>query len=152
MVGLVRTTDRQQRERRLAVPDAYWHRPMTRFVVDATVVIHLVTEGLDVAKDHELVAPTLIRSQVLSLLHESVARGELDAKAGLAQLQAAWRLPIRLLGDAVLRRRAWDLATTLGWDETYQASPWPSPSSRETRSSRWTSSWPRRPPPWSRSP
>ena len=94
---------------------------MTRFVVDATVVIHLVTEGLDVAKDHELVAPTLIRSQVLSLLHESVARGELDAKAGLARLQAAWRLPIRLLGDAVLRRRAWDLATTLGWDQTYQA-------------------------------
>ena len=55
---------------------------LTRFVVDATVVIHLVTEGLDVAKGHELVAPTLIRSQVLSLLHESVARGELDAKDG----------------------------------------------------------------------
>ena len=94
---------------------------MTRFVVDATVVIHLVTEGLEVAKDHELVAPTLIRSQVLSSLHESVARGELDAKTGLARLQAAWRLPIRLLGDAVLRRRAWDLATTLGWDATYRA-------------------------------
>ena len=94
---------------------------MTRFVIDATVVIHLVTEELEVARDHELVAPTLIRSQVLSSLHESVARGELDAKTGLARLQAAWRLPIRLLGDAVLRRRAWDLATTLGWDETYPA-------------------------------
>ena len=94
---------------------------MTRFVVDATVVIHLVTEGLDVAKGHELVAPTLIRSQVLSSLHESVARGELDPNEGLARLQAAWRLPIRLLGDAVLRRRAWDLATSLGWGETYPA-------------------------------
>jgi predicted nucleic acid-binding protein len=94
---------------------------VTRFVVDSTVVIHLVSEGIDIAAGHELVAPTLIRSQVLSSLHESVARGELDSKAGLALLRAAWRLPIRLLGDAVLRRRAWDLATTLGWDETYAA-------------------------------
>ena len=94
---------------------------MTRFVVDATVVIHLVSEGIEVAPGHELVAPTLIRSQVLSSLHESVARGELEPKAGLALLQRAWRLPIRLLGDAVLRRRAWDLATTLGWNETYAA-------------------------------
>ena len=94
---------------------------MTRFVVDATVVIHLVSEGIELAPGHELVAPTLIRSQVLSSLHESVARGELEPKAGLALLQRAWRLPIRLLGDAVLRRRAWDLATTLGWNETYAA-------------------------------
>ena len=28
---------------------------------------------------------------------------------------------IRLLGDAVLRRRAWDLAEQLGWPETYEA-------------------------------
>ena len=27
-------------------------------------------------------------------------------------------MPIRLLGDAVLRRRAWDLAEKLGWAET----------------------------------
>ena len=94
---------------------------MTRYVVDATVVIHLVREGVQVAAGQDLVAPTLIRSQVLSSLHESVSRGELDPKAGLALLQAAWRLPIRLLGDAVLRRRAWDLATTLGWTGTYQA-------------------------------
>jgi indolepyruvate ferredoxin oxidoreductase alpha subunit len=30
-------------------------------------------------------------------------------------------MPIRLLGDAVLRRRAWDLAERLGWAETYDA-------------------------------
>ena len=47
--------------------------------------------------------------------------GTSSAKAGLARLRPAWRVPIRLLGDAVLRRRAWDLATTLGWAETYQA-------------------------------
>jgi predicted nucleic acid-binding protein len=30
-------------------------------------------------------------------------------------------MPIRLLGDAVLRRRAWDLADRLGWASTYAA-------------------------------
>jgi predicted nucleic acid-binding protein len=30
-------------------------------------------------------------------------------------------MPIRLLGDAVLRRRAWDVAEQLGWAETYDA-------------------------------
>jgi predicted nucleic acid-binding protein len=30
-------------------------------------------------------------------------------------------MPIRLLSDAVLRRRAWDLAERLGWAETYDA-------------------------------
>jgi predicted nucleic acid-binding protein len=30
-------------------------------------------------------------------------------------------MPIRLLGDAVLRRRAWELADQLGWASTYNA-------------------------------
>jgi predicted nucleic acid-binding protein len=30
-------------------------------------------------------------------------------------------MPIRLLGDAVLRRRAWDLADRLGWASTFNA-------------------------------
>jgi predicted nucleic acid-binding protein len=30
-------------------------------------------------------------------------------------------MPIRLLGDAVLRRRAWEVADQLGWAETYDA-------------------------------
>ena len=30
-------------------------------------------------------------------------------------------MPIRLLGDAVLRRRAWEIADELGWASTYDA-------------------------------
>ena len=30
-------------------------------------------------------------------------------------------MPIRLLGDGVLRRRAWDVASKLGWASTYDA-------------------------------
>ncbi len=35
--------------------------------------------------------------------------------------RASDELPIRLLGDAVLRRRAWALAERLGWGATYDA-------------------------------
>jgi predicted nucleic acid-binding protein len=31
------------------------------------------------------------------------------------------KLKVRLLGDAVLRRRAWEVASKLGWDSTYDA-------------------------------
>lgn len=31
------------------------------------------------------------------------------------------RIKIRLLGDAVLRRRAWEVADQLGWASTYDA-------------------------------
>jgi len=57
-------------------------------VVDASAVLHLAGAGIKVSARHKLLAPTLLRSQVLSALHEAV----------------------RLLGDAVLRRRAWELA------------------------------------------
>ncbi len=69
----------------------------------------------------ELLAPTLLRSQTLSDLHEAVQRGEIPADVARGHLAHIWRMPIRLLGDAVLRRRAWDLADQLGWASTYNA-------------------------------
>jgi len=94
---------------------------MTRFVVDAGAVLHLVGTGIEVSGEHELLAPTLLRSQVLSGLHEAVARGELPADVARDRLARIGRLPIRLLGDGVLRRRAWTLADQLGWASTYDA-------------------------------
>jgi predicted nucleic acid-binding protein len=94
---------------------------LTRFVVDAGAVLRIASDGVEVAPGHELLAPTLLRSQVLSMLHEAVARGELPADVARARLAVIGRLPIRLLGDGVLRRRAWDVATQLGWDTTYAA-------------------------------
>jgi predicted nucleic acid-binding protein len=94
---------------------------MTRFVVDAGVVIQLAAEAIRVSPEHELLAPTLLRSQVLSALHEAVARGEIPADVGLERHRVISQMPIRLLGDAVLRRRAWQVADQLGWDETYRA-------------------------------
>ena len=94
---------------------------MTRFVVDSGVVLHLANEGLEVSAEHELLAPTLLRSQTLSAVHEAVHRGELARDVALDRLSRVWAMPIRLLGDAVLRRRAFDLAEQLGWAETYDA-------------------------------
>lgn len=94
---------------------------MTRFVVDASAVLHLASEGIEIPKDHTLLAPTLLRSQVLSILHEAVQRGELPAGVARDRLARIGRMPIRLLGDAVLRRRAWDVADQLGWASTYDA-------------------------------
>jgi predicted nucleic acid-binding protein len=94
---------------------------MTRFVVDASAAIHLASAGVEVASVHELLAPTLLRSQTLSALHEAVQRGEIQADVARERLARIGRMPIRLLGDAVLRRRAWDLADRLGWASTYNA-------------------------------
>lgn len=94
---------------------------MARFVVDCNVVLHLTSEGIDVPTEHELLAPTLLRSQTLSALHEAVHRNEITSEVALDRLRRIRAMPIRLLGDAVLRRRAWDLAEQLGWAETYEA-------------------------------
>jgi predicted nucleic acid-binding protein len=94
---------------------------MTRFVVDASAVLHLASAGVEVPGANKLLAPTLIRSQTLSALHEAVQRGEIPADVARDRLIRIGRMPIRLLGDAVLRRRAWDLADQLGWASTYNA-------------------------------
>jgi predicted nucleic acid-binding protein len=96
-------------------------KAVTRFVVDCGVVLHLVSEEVEVAAEHELLAPTLLRSQTLSALHEAVHRGELTEPVALERLARIQALPIRLLGDAVLRRNAWQIADRLGWAETYDA-------------------------------
>jgi predicted nucleic acid-binding protein len=94
---------------------------VTRFVVDCGVVLQLARDELEVAPEHELLAPTLLRSQTLSALHEAVHRGELEPDVALERLERIWNMKIRLLGDAVLRRNAWRIAERLGWAETYAA-------------------------------
>jgi predicted nucleic acid-binding protein len=94
---------------------------VTRFVVDCGVVLRLASEEIEVRAEHELLAPTLLRSQTLSAMHEAVHAGEIPPNVALDRLTRIWAMPIRLLGDAVLRRRAFDLAEQLGWAETYDA-------------------------------
>src|SRR3979490_2022627 len=94
---------------------------MARFVVDSSAVLHLASARVEVPGKHQLHAPTLLRSQTLSALHEAVQRGEIPADVARDRLTRIGRMPIRFLGDAVLRRRAWELADQLGWAATYNA-------------------------------
>lgn len=94
---------------------------MTRYGIDAGVAIRLAQDGVTIPAEHDLVAPALLRSQVLSALHEAAMRGELteaDAQALLARIRT---MNIRLLGDRVLQSVAWKFADQLGWAETFDA-------------------------------
>ena len=94
---------------------------MTRFVIDTSAVLELASEGIEVKGAHKLLAPTLLRSQALSALHEAVQRREMPADVARDRLARIRGMRIRLLGDAVLQRRAWELADQLGWASTYNA-------------------------------
>jgi predicted nucleic acid-binding protein len=65
---------------------------VAKYVVDCGVALRLAAEGYEVPDGVELFA-----------------------------LAAVSALPIRLLGDAVLRRKAWEVAEQLGWASTYDA-------------------------------
>jgi predicted nucleic acid-binding protein len=94
---------------------------MKKFVVDAGVVLHLAERDSRVANGVKLLAPTLIRSQVLSALHEQVHRGKLAAKVARERLGRIKQMRIRLLGDAHLQQHAMGIADRLGWASTYDA-------------------------------
>ncbi len=94
---------------------------MSRFVIDVDVLLHLLGGELDVSAEHQLLAPTLVRSQALSQLYSAVRRGEMSKEQALERLDRLGRLGIRFLGDGVLRRVAWEMAESLGWDSTFDA-------------------------------
>jgi predicted nucleic acid-binding protein len=94
---------------------------MTRYVIGPDAAMRLARERAVIRTGHSLVAPTLLRSQMLSSLFEAVQRGELTNTEAEAQLDHTRGLRIRLLGDRVLQRVAWKVADQLGWSDTYDA-------------------------------
>ncbi|RHA39815.1 type II toxin-antitoxin system VapC family toxin [Cellulomonas rhizosphaerae] len=92
---------------------------MTKFVIDAGAALRLA--ATEAVVPHDLLAPTLLRSQVLSAMHEAVHRGELSSSEARARVAAVGRMRIRLLGDAVLRGQAWKIADELRVGSTYDA-------------------------------
>ncbi|HEY0637062.1 MAG TPA: type II toxin-antitoxin system VapC family toxin [Pseudonocardiaceae bacterium] len=90
---------------------------MTRYVIGPDVALHLARHRAG-AGEHRLVAPTLLRSQVLSLLYQAARRGELSRREADRRLDHLRALRIRLLGDRVLQATAWTIADRLGWPDT----------------------------------
>ena len=94
---------------------------MTRFVIEPRVAIALAAGGIVVPARHKLFAPTLLRSQVLALLFEQVHSGQMTRKEANRRLDYLRAQQIRLLGDRVLQRVAWEVALELGWQDTFVA-------------------------------
>jgi predicted nucleic acid-binding protein len=94
---------------------------VTKFVITPDVALRLAQNDTTIAASHELLAPTLIRSQLLTLLYQATSRGELTKRDARRRLDYVRSLQMRLLGDRVLQRTAWDIADKLGWSDTYDA-------------------------------
>jgi predicted nucleic acid-binding protein len=94
---------------------------MTRYVIGPDVAMHLARDQAVIRAEHRLLAPTLLRSQLLSLLYGGVRRGEMTKKEAQRQLDYVRGLQIRLLGDRVLQGLAWKIADRLGWADTLDA-------------------------------
>ena len=94
---------------------------MTRFVVDCDTLLRIAAGEIEVAAEHKLVAPTLVRSQALAALYESARRGEITATDGMERVTKINSLKVRFLGDKVLQRTAWRVADQLGWETTSDA-------------------------------
>lgn len=94
---------------------------MTKYVIGPDVGISLAAERRVLSEQHTILAPTLFRSQVLSLLYGAAHRGEMSDKEAEQQLTYLRGLRMRLLGDRVLQNVAWKVADRLGWPDTYEA-------------------------------
>jgi indolepyruvate ferredoxin oxidoreductase alpha subunit len=94
---------------------------VTRFVVDCETLLRIAAGEIQVAPEHTLVAPTLVRSQALSALYQAARRGEITAEEGRERIRRINSLKVRFLGDKVLQSKAWQVADQLGWETTYDA-------------------------------
>lgn len=78
--------------------------------------LHLVDKELMVDPAHQLVAPNSVRSEALELLLRDVRRGVRSDKQALELHEHMTALKMRLLGDRVSRRTAWEIALDHEWD------------------------------------
>jgi hypothetical protein len=87
---------------------------MTRYVIGPDVAIHLAGEEAVIPDGHDMLAPALLRSQMLSLLYQAVHRGEMTKEDAERRLFYARGMRIRLHEDHELQNAAWNVADQLG--------------------------------------
>jgi predicted nucleic acid-binding protein len=68
-----------------------------------------------------IVAPELLWSESVSVLHELTWRGRIDAAQAETALALVLEAPVSPRRPRGLRRRAWEIAERLGWAKTYDA-------------------------------
>ena len=94
---------------------------MTKFVIFPEVALQLAAERVSLPAEHQLLAPTLLRSQLLALLYGRVRQASMTKDEADQHLAYVRGLRIRLLGDRVLQQVAWRMADRLGWSDTFDA-------------------------------
>jgi predicted nucleic acid-binding protein len=94
---------------------------MTRYVIGPEVAIQLAGDEAVIPDGHHMLAPRLLRSQMLSLLYQAVHRGEMTKEDAERRLDYVRGMRIRLLEDHVLQNVAWKVADQLGWSDTFDA-------------------------------
>ena len=94
---------------------------MAKYVICPEVALRLAVENAALPSLHRLLAPTLLRSQLLARLYRLVRVGNLTTKEAEQHLSYVRGLRIRLLGDRVLQKVAWQVADQLGWPDTMDA-------------------------------
>ena len=76
---------------------------MTRYVIGPDVALRLARDQAVIRGGHQILAPALLRSQVLSLLYQAVRRGELTRKEAERQLEYVRGLRTGCSGTAFSR-------------------------------------------------
>jgi predicted nucleic acid-binding protein len=94
---------------------------MAKYVIYPEVALRLAAEDVALPADHRLLAPTLLRSQLLSQLYRLVRENKMTKEEAEQHLDYVRGLRIRLLGDRVLQKVAWRVAEQLGWPDTLDA-------------------------------
>ena len=94
---------------------------MARYAIDARALLRLVDDELIPDPAHQLVAPKSVLVDGLELLLGEVRAGRRDERAALRSHTRMTETRIRLLGDRVSRRTAWDLTVAHGWATVREA-------------------------------
>lgn len=95
---------------------------MPVLVVDASLAVAACTGAATLSDlSAELIAPGLLWSETLSVLHEMGWRGELAARTARAARDGLSGLSVRRDDPGDLRSEAWRVADELGWAKTYDA-------------------------------
>lgn len=91
--------------------------PRVRYGIDAPTLLRVAAGEIVVAPGNLLVGPNRLLPDLLEILLGQVRSGTRDEKTALAIHMRATETKIRLLGDRVSRRTAWDLARQHDWSD-----------------------------------
>ena len=92
---------------------------MTRYVIGPDIAIHLAGEEAVIPDGHHMLAPAILRSQ---MLYSSIGstRDKSPRRMPSTPVLPA-RDAVRLLEKPLLQNAAWNVADQLGWPDTFDA-------------------------------